>query len=382
MARLSILALLTLICTEIDAAAAVRTEWRGEAALSLTAADVEPRSLQAGLRYVPEVTVTAPIGSGRGITALASLDASWRGRIRSMEDAVGEDDLEAYRLWLRVGAGRYEIRLGRQKLSFGPAGLLRPLMWFDSLDPRDPLQITGGVDALLVRYYLLNNANLWLWGIRGRDEIRGWELLPTTDDTAEYGGRLQWPLGGGEAAFSYHHRRADISALAPPAGPSRFDPEVPEDRFALDGKWDVTVGLWFEAVLTRQRHALLDRPYRRLAVAGLDYTFDLGEGLTVLAEHLTLGTCAKPLGRGDDAHFSALSLRYPWGVLDAFGLILFRDWDAEESYSFLEWRRAYDRWSWHLMAFANPAAARPSPLMPEGELLAGHGVRALMVFNH
>ena len=46
------------------------------------------------------------------------------------------------------------------------------------------LQITGGVDALLVRYYLLNNANLWLWGVRGRDETRGWELLPTTDGTA------------------------------------------------------------------------------------------------------------------------------------------------------------------------------------------------------
>ena len=49
--------------------------------------------------------------------------------------------------WLRLSTSRFEARVGLQKINFGSATLFRPLMWFDSLDPRDPLQITDGVYA-------------------------------------------------------------------------------------------------------------------------------------------------------------------------------------------------------------------------------------------
>jgi hypothetical protein len=69
-------------------------------------------------------------------------------------------------------------------------------------------------------------------------------------------------------------------------------------------------------------------------------------------------------------------------VVDDFNVILYSDWGEKELYSFLEWRRTYDRWSLHLMAFANPEEAGSSPIMPGSELLAGRGLRALVVFNH
>jgi len=154
------------------------------------------------------------------------------------------------------------------------------------------------------------------------------------------------------------------------------------DRYALDAKWDILVGFWFEAVLVHQLHDALARPYRQFGSLGIDYTFGIGQGLTVLAEHLVLGTGEQPLEPADSSDYSAFSLRYRWGVVDEFSLILFSDWDPRQLYSFLEWRRTYDRWSLHLMVFANPQESQPSPFFPGSDLLAGTGLRALVVFNH
>ena len=68
---------------------------------------------------------------------------------------------------MRYSSDQFELRLGLQKINFGSASMLRPLMWFDQMDPRDPLHLTDGVWGLLARYYFLNNANIWLWGLYG-----------------------------------------------------------------------------------------------------------------------------------------------------------------------------------------------------------------------
>jgi hypothetical protein len=355
---------------------------KGEAALSLITSDIQPNALRADLRYQPDLTVTLPLGSFRSFTAFASGEAIYESRIVSFDQAEGDGDLSLYRLWLRYGSGTTEVRAGRQKLSFGSATLLRPLMWFDNIDPRDPLKITSGVDGLLLRFYFANNANIWLWGLYGNEDPKGWEIAPTLDQEAEYGGRIQWPLGSGELAASYHHRRADLSFLVPAGLPSFPDTAAPEDRFGLDGKWDVALGVWFEAVVVHQRSALAARPFRRFICIGADYTFGLGEGLTILTEHMTIGAAQEAFGSATSMDNTAASLRYPWGVVDEFGLILNYDWESGDLYSFLEWRRNQDHWSFHLMGFANPAEPGSSLAMQGSDLLAGRGVRLLLAFNH
>ncbi|MDR1585772.1 MAG: hypothetical protein LBS07_06360, partial [Prevotellaceae bacterium] len=104
-----------------------------------------------------------------------------------------------------------EVRLGLQKINFGSAQLFRPLMWFDAIDPRDPLQMTDGVWGGLFRYYFQNNANFWLWTLYGNDEVKGWETAPSAQSLPEIGGRVQLPLKQGEVALSYHLREADFS---------------------------------------------------------------------------------------------------------------------------------------------------------------------------
>lgn len=357
---------------------------RGEAAAAVTVNDVAPRSTYLSGRYVPELFAETGFASGATLDALVSADLDATLRVTSLDETDSESNADLYRAWLRFASGQFEARVGRQKIAFGSATLLRPLMWFDRLDPRDPLQITEGVDALLLRYYFLDNANVWLWGLLGNDEPKGWELLPTVNDEPELGGRLQLPAGPGEIAASYHYRRADATAVVPPGLPGlpAVDPTIREHRYALDGKWDATVGLWFEAVLIDQRSDLLPQPYRRLAVVGADYTFDVGDGLTVLGEHFLADVAEKAFGSGDGSATSALSARYRWGVVDELSAIFYYDWQQENLFSFGSWRRTYDRWAFNLLVFANPDASLLAVGQPRSDLLAGTGAQVLVSFNH
>lgn len=373
--------ILVLLGIPAVAVAATGIDLRGQAAISLVAGDTEPRFVRADLRYQSDLTLVFPLGGFRDLSVFASAEALHRSRITSFDQAVSDGELSLFRAGLRYAGSRTELRLGRQKLSFGSATLLRPLMWFDSIDPRDPLQLTKGVDGLLGRVFLASNANIWLWGLYGSDRPKGWEVFGTPEEDIEYGGRVQWPLGNGEIAGTYHHRLADMEALRNPLVPGVFPPAARENRYALDGKWDVTIGLWFEAVVVHQSHPALRQPYQSFLATGTDYTFPVGQGLTVLAEHLVIRSGERLFG-GSGGDFSAVSLRYPLGVVDELGLIVDYDWLAADLYSFLEWRRTYDRWSFHLMGFNNPSDAASSPLPQEGGLLAGRGGRFLVSFNH
>ena len=376
-------ALVAVVCLFLiwGGADAQEVDFRGQAAASFVSSDADARQLRADFRYQPDLTVSVPVGASSDLTGFVAGEFLYSSRIWSLDTAEGEGEASLYRMWLRYSGSRSELRVGRQKISFGSATLLRPLMWFDSIDPRDPLQLTAGVDGALVRMFFDNNANIWAWCLYGNEEPKGWDALPTVEDEVEYGGRVQWPLGNGEIAATYHHRVADLGALAdslPPGSGIR----APEDRVALDGKWDLTVGVWFEAVLVHQDYDLLTRPWGRIGAVGIDYTFGIGDGLTTVVEYLASGDSEEAFGSGDLTDYSAFSLLYPWGVVDEFSLIVNYDWENEDWYNFLEWRRTYDRWSFHLMGFANPAEAAETPVLMGGGLLSGTGVRLLVAFNH
>ena len=78
--------------------------------------------------------------------------------------------------------------------------------------------------------------------------LKCWEIFPSDEDKLEFGGRVQVPLFKGEIAFTYHHRNIDISTM-PMGNMLNIESSPSENRIALDGKWDVEIGLWFEAVL-------------------------------------------------------------------------------------------------------------------------------------
>jgi hypothetical protein len=343
--------------------------------------DEKPSTPRFGLRYLPTFSLgragekTLSLDTELAVNVFASAAApDWR-------DFQAEGRVKLYRLWLRLSSSRFEARLGLQKINFGSASLFRPLMWFDRLDPRDPLQITDGASGLLLRYYFLNNANFWLWGLYGNDEPKGWESAPTARRTPEFGGRVQWPLFKGEMAITFHHRQADLGRNL--SGSSLLlDPVVPEERLALNGKWDAGIGLWLEGSILKQRSREIPFPCQTALTLGADTTFGLGNGLTVLAEHFLREDSARVLGRGQSWRFSGLSLRYPLGLLDTLSGIVYYDWKNRDLYSFLSWQRTYDRWGWYVIGFWNPSRFQIFSTQAGSNIFSGKGFQVMIVINH
>lgn len=341
----------------------------------------KPLDPQLGIRFIPEFSLAQNISESWSLDGEFSFNAFGTVQFRSENDTFTDSRLKPYRLWARISGSQFEARMGLQKINFGPAMLLRSLMWFDSIDPRDPLQLTDGVYGLLLRYYFVNNANLWLWGLYGNQDPKGLEVVPTQKGSLEWGGRAQVPVGQGEAAFTYHHRRIDLENR-PYLLFSPGELEAPENRFALDGKWDLGIGLWFEAAVTQKHHDTLIYPWTSALTLGMDYTFDVGNGLQVLAEHFIYQSGEKAFGSKEGLDFSGLFLNYPLNILDTANLMFFTNWDNHDLYSFLNLRRTYDRWSFNFMGFWNPPRFEIYPDRSGGSQFTGKGFQIMVVFNY
>ena len=339
------------------------------------------KATQIGLRYIPDLMIGTSFGDYMIDTEI-SFNMYGSIQIQHNQDStLTYSDFNPYRIWLRFSASQYEVRAGLQKINFGSAMLLRPLMWFDSIDPRDPLQLTDGVYGVLGRYYFLNNANIGLWVLHGNDRNRGWELFISDKDKPEFGGRVQIPLYTGEIALTYHHRNIDVNK-SPLRQIFTGQSSVPEDRIGLDGKWDIEVGIWFEGVFIQRDLAYAAFNYQRQTNIGIDYTFDLGNGLYAITEYFTLHLSDQAFASGEGVSMSALSLNYPVGLIDDFNVMVYYEWDNEGWYRFLRWQRTYDNWSFYLMGFWNPDQYQLFQSGIENNLYAGKGIQLLVVFNH
>ena len=203
---------------------------------------------QAGARYIPTLNPFLNLNKKSKIDAELSLNTYGNLLFTEADYDTVLYDLKPYRLWLRYSASNLEIRAGLQKITFGSATIMRPLMWFDNIDVRDPLQLTEGVYSLLGRYYFNNNINIWLWALYGNKNKKGWEVVPSAYEIPEFGGRLQLPVPKSEMGFSYHHRIADYSELYA-GNPLITETDFSEQMIGLDGKWDIGPGIWFEGVV-------------------------------------------------------------------------------------------------------------------------------------
>ena len=335
----------------------------------------------AGMRYLPEARLSLPISEEFTFDAEASVNGFVSVNARPFDPPDLEVRIKPYRGSVRLSSARFEARAGLQKINFGSATLLRPLQWFDRVDPRDPLELTDGVYGLLGRYYFQNNINVWAWGLLGNSSPKGWEQVGSVRWVPEPGARVQIPVPRGEVAATYHHRLVDYSHVVKN---SWLLDEQAEDRFGLDAKVDVGIGVWLEGTLSRMTRRLIegeDQPFwTRAAVVGADYTFGIGSGFGVTAEHMLAGGADEPFGRGTDAQFSALMLGFPLGLLDNLRGMVYYDWKNEDPYSYLGWQRTLDNWVFSVGAFWNPD--RPTAAGRLGSSAAGKGVRFEVVYDH
>ncbi|WRQ32888.1 hypothetical protein U5907_09930 [Bacteroidales bacterium MB20-C3-3] len=369
-----------------------------------------------GARYLQQLNLEVPINrrtlggdSGGGFWGGLRFDAELAGNVygsgeilpfyegRESWDAKWDGKVKLYRGWGRVSTDKAELRVGLQKINFGSAMMLRPLMWFDSMDPRDPLQMTDGVWGAMGRYYFNNNANVWLWGLLGNSSRRALDVVPSDGGVPEFGGRVQVPVGRGEIAFTFHRRKTDLSGIGGSSViseigvGSELGPES-ENRYGLDMRFDYEIGFWLEGVWINRRgttntmsnqstaNSFFESQLpvnQRMVTVGADYTFGLGNGLGVAVEHMW----------AEGANLSALNVNYPLNMENSLSWMCYSVWGGGGVYNLVRWKRMLSFGDLYVTAFVNPENSAlhgfTFPGMGGGvNTLSGNGVQIMLVINH
>lgn len=321
--------------------------------------------LNGGVRFIPALTLLKDLTDERFIDLNVSANSFL---FKTEDDAFSEFDL--YRLKLRYVTSQSELRIGLQKINFGPAKILRSLRWFDTVDPTDPLKITEGVYGLRYKYNFLNNSEIWLWVLYGNDELKGNEFLISEKKEPEFGGRVSTPFLDGEIAGTFHSRKAIFNNI-----------KIRENRFALDGRWEIEAGLWFESVVSKFDDAVLSHPWQTNLTIGSDYTFNIGNGLMVTAEHFISQLSDKFLGNGKTQKTTALSAAYPMGLIDNFSLFAFYQWDIKKFYQTYQWNRVYDSYILNFNFYHYPDSDNLLSRDPKEQTRSGYGFQFMIIYN-
>ncbi len=362
-----------LISTSLNAQ---RIEFDGQVQLQANQGVQENSSLFWGGRYLPEFNFESAQDSLQSWSIQVAANTSAFKSLNSTSQI--NTDLAPYRAWIRYLNKEWEFRLGLQKIDFGAASLLRPLQWFNQIDPRDPLALTNGVYALLVRYYFKNNANLWLWSLYGNQKPRGFDLFDSSKTKTEWGGRFQFLVPKGEWGFTYHYRTADFAENAI----IDYFGESPEHRLGLDAKWDLGIGLWTESTYIKRSQPIGLFKHQFLSTLGADYTFGIGNGLNLIAEHLISSLGSQHAFQNQASHVSAINANYPLGLFNSISFLVYHQWSTNQNSLVLNYQEQFNKISAYLIAYYN---SNQFEAAQQNEILytfSGPGLQLLLIYNH
>ena len=115
----------------------------------------------------------------------------------------------------------------------------------------------------------------------GNNKRRGLDFLNSNKNNPEFGARFQKNIPNGEIAISYHYRKTTFDQLKL-INPYEINPE---QRIGIDAKWDLGIGLWFEASYIERMKKIGLYSRQGLLLIGSDYTFKIGNGLNLIGEH-------------------------------------------------------------------------------------------------
>jgi|GEM_PF-3106650 len=309
-------------------------------------------SYNGTLLWIPEIDFSF---SGRvNLDALVSqrFSAAWAWDRDKYPDAEGD----FYRAWIRLSGSSWDLRGGLQKITFGPAQLFRALMWFDELNPSDPLGLTSGVWGMRSRIFFQNNTNIWGWVLYGNKGLSGNEFYPTKDESFEFGGRLQFPVALGEWGISMHGRKTQ-EPNNPVLHSQAFSLNTPalsnngqEYRLGFDGQWDIVAGVWFESVITHS-DINVNFPWKHANVVGLDYTFPWGSGLYVLAEYGVINVFDEKFINSQSTETAGMMINYPLTFFSSLSGILMWIRNTDLLTTVLSYQHTSGNFTLHLQFF-------------------------------
>lgn len=344
----------------------------------------DPVPVQFGGRFVPTVLGDFKVSPNSKLDFEASLNINGTADFTGLHYDTVMGQFKPYRVWARYSGQNWEVRAGLQKINFGSAKMFRPLMWFDGMDVRDPLQLTDGVYGLLGKYFFENNANLWAWGLIGNKNPKGYELWGTAQWKPEIGGRFQMPVGPGEMAVSTHFRKIEPPSLSM----SAIKPIGDESRIGLDGKWDLGIGLWFESSITvsdvpAASATLLPR-VQDMCNVGADYTLPFGSGVGVTLEYFRYHEGNEFLLGVNAVNVFGTMLTYPLSMLDNLsGMVFYLPEQKQNKWmNYLSWARTYDNLNIYAIGYWNPDNVQlVSAQSQSRNMFAGKGIQIMVSYN-
>ncbi len=174
-----------------------------------------------------------------------------------------ETDVDFFRAWLRLDSGNFKIRGGRQKILFGAGTIYRPLGFFDTRNVTGVVPQTRGVDGFRST-----------WFVTPFSFLEGWLVPAKKDNSFITGMRGETLIADMEVGVAFqYHPRSDLKDLA------GFDQKMFQLGYHLKGEREF--GFWNESRMDIEMQSAV----RFDTVFGMDYTFNLGEGLHVLLEY-------------------------------------------------------------------------------------------------
>lgn len=291
-------------------------------------------SIQSQLGYIPTLSLLKTFSNER------TLDLEWAHRLtgnNSYQDTFNSYD-RPYRRWIRYSSNNVEARLGLQKITFGPAQILRPLSWFDTINISDPTGQTDGVEALRLRYFPNDILSLWTWGMN------------SDSDKYSYGFRAELMTVFGDWGIT-HHRDENVNSYQ--IGLLPIVASGSNSRFALDYRFDGIIGFWFEG-----SSILFDKKSYDLATIGADYTLPIFNGILITSETMHINT--RSITEATAASYPNINNTYsvimgsmPIGLLHQAMALIQWDWQRSISNYYLRWGVTYDRLSFNFSLSVN-----------------------------
>lgn len=332
----------------------------------------EQSSFETQLGYIPTISYL------RYLSDEKLFDIEWAYRINRIYsgDALFSSAERLYRGWVRYSTNKMEARLGLQKIAFGPAQVLRPTSWFDTIDLRDPTGQTDGVEAFRLRIFPSNSLSLWSW------------VINSNSDTLSYGGRLEVTTLGGDWGLTLHQ---DPVASRKQVGLLPIVMSEPNTRAAIDYRYDGFVGLWFEGASlfsSVDYHSNYDR-YNLLTLGG-DFTFPIGNGILVMTESMQIyGTTRTDYDIASEETieqtYTVFMASMPVGLLHRFMAVAQLDWEGKQTYYYWHWGITYDRFSLNFSLSSNPKRidyALEDEYLPTSLAGFGNGLQFAFIYNH
>ena len=314
-------------------------------------------SFESTLGYIPTLSLS------RDLSKFSFIDFEWAYRFDrkySSSSLISKFE-KNHRFWIRYSTEKFEGRIGLQKIVFGPSQILRSLSWFDTFNLKDPTEQTDGVESLRLRYYPSNSVSYWGWVIR--DKFNNYSV----------GCRSEISTNIGEWGFTLHHDPSDSLQFI---GQTGILINQPNNRVALDFRYDGAIGFWKESNIV-----LSNKKKVGAYTFGIDYTLPIISGIYLMMEIMHI----KNYQTTSKNTYAAFMASVPMGAVNQIMFISQADYNKNHSYNHIRWSTTYDSFSLNLIVSINPKRSDynfSNMNFSDSQFGFNTGLQLIFIYNH